>query len=190
MSLPIIFTGRGVEVTEALKNYIEDRLLKVPHIEMVTHVDVEIGKTVFHKGSDKDFYIRLLLTLPKAVVRIKKEGADVYVLMDEMVPSLHHKMLHYKDNFRKWEGSESWPETAIVEDVAQYKDDSASAIYAGYTPTVRRKIISEMAPMSVTEAIERMELLDREFFVFKDIQSNNIAVVAKKGNGYEVVVAQ
>lgn len=189
MSLPITFTGRGVEVTESMQNYIEDKLSKLPHIELVTQINVEVGKTVFHKGSEKDFYVRLLLTLPRAIVRMKKEGADVYVLVDDMVPSLHSKMVHYKENFRKWEGAESWPETAVVEDFKQTEDDTSSAMYASYTPNVRRKVITEMSPMSVTEAIERMELLDRSFFIFKDVQSGKIAVVVKKDNDYEMVVA-
>lgn len=189
MSLPIIYTGRGVEVTESMKNYIEEKLEKVPHMDSVTLVNIEVGKTVFHKGSEKDFYVRLLVTLPKAVLRIKKEGADVYVLFDDMMPSLHKKMVQYKDNFRKWEGAETWPETAVVEDTADKETESAaSAIYAGYVPNVRRKVITEMPPMSVTEAIERMELLDKEFFIFKDVQSGNVAVVAKRNGEYEMIV--
>lgn len=192
MALPITFTGRGVEVTDSIRQFVEDKLSKLPHIELVTQINVEVGKTVFHKGSESDFYVRILITLPKAVVRIKKEGAEVYPLMDEMIPSLHKKMVHYKDNFRKWEGAEAWPETVMTEDFAskQAADDSTSAMYAGYTPKVRRKVVTEMSPMSVTEAIERMELLDKEFFVYKDVQTGNVAVVAKKGEEYEVVVAE
>lgn len=190
MSLPITFTGRGVEVTDSMQQYIQDKLSKLPHIELVTQINVEVGKTVFHKGSEKDFYVRLLLTLPRAVVRMKKEGAEVYSLVDDMTPSLHSKMVHYKENFRKWEGAESWPETAVVEDFKQTDEDpQSSAMYASYTPNVRRKVITEMAPMSVTEAIERMELLDKEFFIFKDVQSGKIAVVVKKGTDYEMVIA-
>lgn len=190
MSLPITYNGRGVEVTDAIKQYIEEKLLKIPHVEQVTQVNVEIGKTVFHKGSEKDFYVRLLLTLPKAVVRIKKEGADVYVLLDDILPSLSKKLVQYKENFRKWEGSETWPETTVTEDMqAVGPDDSTSAIYASYTPKVRRKVLTEMVPMSVTEAIERMELLDKEYFIFKDVQTNHIAVVARKNGEYEMVVA-
>lgn len=191
MSLPITYTGRGVEVTDPMKTYIEDKLLKIPHMELATSINLEVGKTVFHKGAEKDFYVRILITLPKAVVRMKKEGGDVYVLFDAMAPSLRGKLVHYKDNFRKWEGAESWPETAIVEDVKEEAtaDDSSSALYAGYSPKIRRKVITEMAPMSVTEAIERMELLDKDFFIFKDVQSSKIAVVVKKGNEYEIVVA-
>ncbi|WKZ23890.1 MAG: ribosome-associated translation inhibitor RaiA [Candidatus Dojkabacteria bacterium] len=190
MNVPILFTGRNVEVTDSMKSYIEDKINKLPHVELATQISVEVGKTVFHKGADKDFYVRILMNLPKAVVRMKKDGGDVYVLVDDMMPSLHAKLVKYKDNFRKWDGAESWPEAAIVEDLAVTDhDESASAIYAGYVPPVRRKVIKEMPPMSVTEAIERMELLDKSLFIFKDVQSGNVAVVVKKDDEYEMVIA-
>ena len=187
MSIPISFTGRGVEVTDSMKNFITEKLEKVPHIELATQANVEVGQTMAHKGTENDFYVRILLNLPRAILRMKKEGSEVYDLVDQMLPSLHQKMVQYKENFRKWEGAETWPETQVTEDIKE--EESNSAMYAGYTPNVRRKVLTEMAPMSVTEAIERLELLDKQFFVFKDVQSGNIAVVSKKGANYEMIVA-
>lgn len=190
MPVPVTYTGRSVEVTDAMRTYFQDKLEKLPHIELATQVDIEIGNTASHRGAARDFYVRILLMLPKAVVRMKKEGADVYVLFDEMIPSLHKKMVHYKDNFRKWEGAETWPESAVVEDIGGVAEESsASAVYASYTPNVRRKNLVEMTPMSVTEAIERMELLDKTFFLFKDVQTNKIAVISKENGDYEMIVA-
>ncbi len=187
--MQVTFTGRGLEVTDSMKQFITDKLSKIPHIDMSLQVNCEVGQTVSHKGASKDFYVRVLITLPKAVVRMKKDGADVYALVDEMTPSLQKKLVQYKDNFRKWEGAEQWPESAVVEEDA-IVDDSASAVYAGYVPQIRKKVLTEMPPMSVTEAVERMELMDRDFFVFRDVQTSKIAVVARRGDGYEMVVTE
>lgn len=188
MDIPIIFTGRNVDVTESMRQFITEKLEKVLYIESATSINCEVGQTMSHRGTEKDFYVRFLINLPRAQVRLKKEGPEVYPLVDEMMISLRNKMVQYKDNLKKWEGTEVWPESPVVED-ASLLDDSASAVYAGYTPHIRRKVISEMAPMSVTEAIERMELLDKDYFVFKDIQSGKVSVVARKTGEYEVVVA-
>lgn len=188
MDFPITFTGRGVEITDAMKSFVEDRISKLLHIELATHVSCEIGQTTSHRGAAKDFYVRFLINLPKAQVRLRKDGPEVYALIDEMVLSLKKKMVQYKENFKKWEGAETWPEADLVEDASLQSDD-VSASYAGYTPKIRRKVIREMTPMSVTEAIERMELLDKDYFIFKDVQSSSIAIVARKGGEYEVVVA-
>jgi putative sigma-54 modulation protein len=188
MALPLSFTGRNVEITDAMKQFITEKLEKVIYMDLATSVDCEIGQTMSHRGTEKDFYVRFLIRLPRAEVRLKKEAAEVYPLVDEMMVTLHKKMVQYKDNFQKWEGTETWPESQVIEDVVAAVDDSASAVYAGYTPKVRRKVLTEMIPMSVTEAIERMELLDKEFFVFKDVHSSKIAAVARKGGEYEMVV--
>lgn len=185
--MQITFTGRGLEVTESMKQFITEKLMKVPHLDMALQVNCEVGQTVSHKGSEKDFYLRVLITLPKAVVRMRKEGAEVYSLVDEMFPSLQKKLVQYKENFRKWEGAEQWPESTVVEEYI-VPDDSSSAVYAGYLPQVRKKILTEMPPMSVTEAIERMELMDRDFFVFREVQSSKIAVVARMAGGYELIM--
>jgi putative sigma-54 modulation protein len=188
MELPLTFTGRNVEVTDAMRQFITEKMEKVLHIENATSINCEIGQTMSHRGSEKDFYVRFLVSLPRAQVRLKKEGPDMYPLVDEMMITLRNKMVQYKDNLQKWEGTESWPESAVVEDTA-VEDNSASAVYAGYTPNIRRKVVTEMAPMSVTEAIERMELLDKDYFIFKDVQSGKVAVVARKGSEYEMIVA-
>lgn len=190
MSHHIVFTGRNVEVTDSIKEFITEKLDKIPNIDTATSMQVEVGQTVAHKGTADDFYVRILINLPRAVVRYKKDGEDVYKIFDSMLPSLHKKMVQYKENFRKWEGQESWPEMVIEEDFEKVKDDSASAVYASYEPTIRRKVLKEMSPMTVTEAIERMELLDKDYFVFKDVKTNGIAVVMRKNNGYEMVATE
>jgi len=182
--MQVTFTGRGLEITEAMKDFITEKLEKIPYIESATHINCEIGQEIAHKGTEKDFYIRLLITLPKAAVRMKKEGPEVYSLLDEMLPSIQKKLVQYKENSKKWEGSEQWPEAKVEEEQV---DTSVSAVYANYVPKIKRKNITEMQPMSVSEAIERMELLDKSFFVFKDILTNSIAVVSKKGGSYELI---
>ena len=40
-----------------------------------------------------------------------------------------------------------------------------------------------MKPMSEEEAILQMELLEHQFYIFKDAETNNIAVVYKRNEG-------
>lgn len=182
--MQVTFTGRGLEVTDAMKQFITEKLEKLPNTEAVLHTNCEVGQEVAHKGVEKDFYIRILVTLPKAVIRIKKEGPEVYALLDEMLPRIQKKMVQYKDNRHKWEGREIWPEATFNEN-----DDSASAVYAGYEPKVRRKVVTEMPPMSIREAIERMELLDKSVYLFKDVQTGKVAVITRDAGNYEVLIA-
>ena len=47
---------------------------------------------------------------------------------------------------------------------------------------VKRKKI-EVKPMSEEEAILQMELLEHQFYIFRDAETNNVAVVYKRNEG-------
>jgi len=190
MALSINYSGRNVDVTDSIQEYTTAKLASLPHIDLATSVSVEVGQHVAHKGVSKDFYVRVLIVLPRAVVRVKKEGDDVYKIVDTMLSSLRAKLTKYKDHFRKWEGEESWPEIKIEENARYKHDPEVSAMYAGYEPPVRRKKLVIDHPMSVSEAVERMELLDKKYFIFRDISTSKLAVLARAEEDYELVVIE
>lgn len=187
MKATVVFTGRGLDITPAMKEFITEKLEKLTYIDMALLIDCEVGQTVAHKGKKDDFYVRFLITVPKAAVRLKKNGPEVYSLVDFMMPMLQEKLVQYKENLRKWEGSEAWPEPTVVEAHSQADE---SSVYAGYVPKIRKKVLAELTTVSVTEAIERMELMDRDFYVFKDISSGKISIISKQGTGYELLVPE
>mgnify|MGYP000246036646 CR=1 FL=1 len=182
MNSKFIFSGKGVDLTESIKSYFLDKVKRVRYIELALVVDLEVGENISHKGVATDFYIRVLITLPKTLLRIKKVGEDVYKLIDEMVDNLEEKLKKYKDNLRKWEGSEPWPVRRIIED-ADYKLDN-DGNYSNYLTPVRRKYVEHTIPISVEEAIQRMELLGKEFFFFRNVEDNEYAVIYKENSGY------
>jgi len=47
---------------------------------------------------------------------------------------------------------------------------------------VKRKTV-EVKPMSEDEAILQMELLEHQFYIFKDAETNKVAVVYKRKEG-------
>ena len=59
--------------------------------------------------------------------------------------------------------------------ILQVEEDNVDKI-------VKRKKV-EVKPMSEEEAILQMELLEHQFYIFKDAETNNVAVVYKRNEG-------
>lgn len=184
---PLSISGRGVEVTEAIKQYIEEKIQRINFIELSTAIHCEVSYAKGHRGADQDFAFRILVDMPSAVVRIRKEGKDLYALVDEVVDSADSKMVKYKDNLRKWEGSESWPEAQVIADEAEQKSENIDAQYLNYKPQIRRKILAELSPISIEEALARMELLGKNYFLFKDISTGKLALLTFEEGEYLLV---
>ncbi|WKZ30193.1 MAG: HPF/RaiA family ribosome-associated protein [Candidatus Dojkabacteria bacterium] len=181
------FSARGMSITEGMKAHITEKLEKITYIDDALSVSCEVGKTVSHRGSDSDFYIKVLVSYPKAVIRVKKEGNDIYPIMDMIAEALQKKVNQYHDGKRKWEGQENWPKYDLVDEIVDDESIEASK-YATYTPAVRKKVISELAPITVSQAIEHLELLGKMFYLFKDIETGKLSVIYKDDAGYTLLI--
>lgn len=183
----IQFSARGMSITEGMKSYIIEKLEKITYIDDAITISCEVGKTVSHRGTDTDFYVKVLLHYPKAFIRVKKEGSDVYPIMDMIIEALQKKVNQYQDSKRKWDGQENWPQFDVVDE--SINDETLEARkYATYEPAVRRKIITDLSPMTVSQAIEHLELLGKTLYLFKDIETSKLSVIYKDDAGYTLLV--
>ncbi len=184
-SLNMRFKAKGMELSSALKEYFIGKIDKLEHKGLVEWIDVEFGQTIAHRGVADDFYVRVLLKMPKAYVRVKKSGDDIYALVDEVVDILVQKVNQY---FSKLAEQPKVPEKLIVlQDQEDFSNDVAK--YLDYEVRVRRKELKEMAPMTVQEAVVHLELLGLPAFIFRNVEDgNSVQMLYKDGTEYVLVV--
>lgn len=179
------FKAKGMELSTALKEYFIEKIDKLEHKGLVEWIDVEFGQTIAHRGVADDFYVRVLLKMPKAYVRVKKSGDDIYALVDEVTDILVQKVNQY---FNKLADQPKVPQKVLVlQDQEDFSSDAAK--YLDYEVRVRRKELKEMAPMTVQEAVVHLELLGLPAFIFRNVEDNNaIQMIYKDGTEYVLVV--
>ena len=186
MALPDLkVSGHGMEVTEALRAYIEEKLKKYERLfELATSVEVECTENVAARGVDKDFRVEISMKLPRTVARVEKEGSDLYALVDQATDVIFRKVKRYKDKLRQWEGKKQW---VVEEEIGREEEDDSDFIT--YVPKiVKRKKIEECRPVSEAEAIERMEMMGYDCFLFKSKETGLISMVyRRKRGGYGLV---
>ncbi|MBN1618000.1 ribosome-associated translation inhibitor RaiA [Candidatus Dojkabacteria bacterium] len=184
MSLPEIqISGNGMDITDAIRTYIEDKITKYERIyNICTSIRVECTEHVAARGVDKDFKIDITMHLPKAIARVEKSGSDVYALVDETTDILARKVKRYKDKFRQWEGKSPWKVDSSETDATDIVDDTMD--YVNYSPKItQRFVMDDSTPMYEAEAIEHMELLGKECFLFKHKEKGIFCMVYKISDG-------
>jgi putative sigma-54 modulation protein len=186
MALPNVrISGHGMEVTDAMKKYVEEKLNKYERVfDLATSIDVEFVENVAARGVDTDFKVEIMMALPRTVARVEKSGSDIYAIVDETTDVIYRKVKRYKEKLRQWEGSSPWKvEEGEIGDVSEDFD------FITYIPKiVRRKKLEDCRPMSEAEAIERMEMLGYDTFLFKNMETGVYSLVYKrKRGGYGIV---
>lgn len=185
MALPEVkVSGHGMEVTDSVRSYIQDKITKHARVfDVATSIEVECVAEIAARGVDQDFKVEMTMKLPRTVARVEKEGAELYAIVDEVTDVMYRKVKRYKDKLRNWEGSSPWK----VEEGSA--GGSGDFDFVSYVPKiVKRKKIENCTPVSEVEAIERMEMMGYDSFLFKNKDTGLFSMVyRRKRGGYGLV---
>lgn len=163
--MKINIRGNKLEVTEAIKDYIFEKLGK---LDKYFSNPEEINATVCLKVRGKEQIVEITIPIKKAILRCEETNNDLYASIDFAVDKLERQIRKNKTKIKKQK--ERYLEISEF-DVEQDEEEKTSL--------VKRKII-EAKPMSEEEAILQMELLGHSFFVFKNMEDGNTEVIYKR----------
>lgn len=170
--MKIIFKGKHIEVTDAMRNYIEKRLRKIERhfdhiLEVIVTLSVEKNRQI----------VEATLQASRALIRAEEETDDMYTSIDRVVDKLERQIQKYKEKYfhKPHPGKEK---KGLVNEGANVEDSEPDKI-AKIVKTKRFAI----KPMSVEEAAMQMDLLGHNFFVFANDNTNKVNVLYKRKDG-------
>ncbi len=162
--------GDKMVVTEAIKNYTEDKLKRLEKY----FKDDDITANVLTKVRGNSQIIEVTIPTSKFILRSEEENEDLYAAIDLVADKLERQIRKNKTRLNK-NIKENIKEFNLDYEIEEIKDEEEEKI-------VKRKKI-EMKPMDEEEAILEMELLGHSFFVYKDMDTNDICVLYKRKDG-------
>ena len=171
--------GKNVEVTPNLREYVEKRVGKITrYFDNIEEVSVLLA---VEKGRH---IVEVTAEIPRGglVLRGQESTADMYSSIDLVVEKLERQIRKQKTKLeRRFRGggfkSELFAEEQKARAAAEQHEDES-----GEYPVVKTKRFV-VKPMDVQEAIMQMNLLNHNFFVFRDAETENFCVVYKRNDG-------
>ena len=167
--------GKNIEVTDAIKSYIESKIGRVEKY----FKDTDLTATVTIRVRGKEQIVEVTIPASRMVLRAEEKHNDLYAAVDLVSDKLERQIRKNKTKARK-----NLKQTIIFND---FDVDSTEDIDDSI---VKRKVI-DTKPMSEEEAILQMELIGHDFFLFKNDETNELCVVYKrKDKGYGILEAK
>ena len=171
----ITITGRNIELTQGLKEAVEDKLNKLekyftPETEVYVTLSVE-------KERQK---IEVTIPIKGHVIRSEQVSTDMYVSIDLVEEIIEKQLKKYRTRLtsKKLNAAENFKQEFI--ETAEEAEDEEVKI-------VRSKKFG-MKPMYPEDACIQMELSGHDFFVFRNAETDEVNVVYKrKGNTYGLI---
>lgn len=181
--------GENLEVTPALKTYVEKKVSKLERYFDTTPVaDVHVKL----QKQNSDSIIEVTIPMPQLLLRAEENHADMYAAVDLVVEKLERQIRKYKTKVnRKFRQNGSVKQLfnnnmeALQEQVAQNGDPSNEEFPedpVDELEVVRTKRFN-LKPMDAEEAILQMDMLGHNFFVFSNAVNGDTSVVYKRKDG-------
>ena len=172
--MKIIITGRNIELTEGLKNAVEDKLNKLEKY-FTPDTDVYVTLSV-EKERQK---VEVTIPMKGNIVRSEQVSSDMYVSIDLVEEVIERQLKKYRTKLiAKHQSAASAFKQEFLEE--QSVEDEEIQI------TRVKKF--DMKPMYAEDACVQMELLGHDFFVFVNAETDEVNVVYKrKGNTYGLI---
>ena len=171
----IKITGRNIELTDGIKDAVEERLSK---LEKFFTADTDVFVTLsVEKERQK---IEVTIPIKGHVIRSEQVSNDMYVSIDLAAEVIERQLKKYKNKFRAEQqaGAASLRKDFLDKDYEDEEDD---------IKIVRTKKF-DIKPMYAEDACIQMELLGHDFFVFCNAETDEVNVVYKrKGNTYGLI---
>lgn len=165
-----IFHGKHMDVTEALKQYAEQKISRVETVEPVEEAVV----TFTVRGHKDDMHkVEVMLRLESGTIRAEERTEDMYASIDAVADKLARRLRKLKEKLRRRFRRGSMKELAVNTELEEEQDPFAIA---------RVKQLS-LKPIDVEDAILEMNLLDHNFYVYINRHTNATEVVYKRVDG-------
>ena len=159
--------GRKLEVTDAIKGYIEEKLKK---LDKYFENPSDITATVVVKVRGNDQIIEVTVPSKRFTLRGEESHKDLYAAIDLVTDKIERQIRKNKTRIKK-----NFKEVITFDsDVEEIEEDNNKII--------KRKTI-DMKPMSEEEAILQMNLLGHDFFVFNNTDTQNVSILYKRKDG-------
>jgi putative sigma-54 modulation protein len=172
--MQLIIQGKNIEVTDRLREYVEKKVSRLDrYMSDIAEARVELS-TESARSAEHRQVAQLTLRAKRKILRAEERTDDIFASIDAMVNKIHRQIARYKGKRRGRErGVEEMP--LSDEYYVEEEDELSRRI-------VRTKRFN-MAPMDEVEAVEQMELLGHDFFVFYNVNDDGINVLYRRRDG-------
>ncbi|MCP4428779.1 MAG: ribosome-associated translation inhibitor RaiA [Chloroflexi bacterium] len=177
--MELSINGRNLKVTQRLENYVQKKAGRLDrYMPNLVKVHVDLSEENTRSAVQRQVAQVTIRDDRGTILRAEERSSDMFASIDAVVDKLHRQINRYRGKRRrKWRnvGGEEpiLGEPLPLEDEFEEEEEQTIVRYKRFP----------LHPMPAEEAIEQMELLGHDFFVFFNPEDDGINVLYKRHDG-------
>jgi putative sigma-54 modulation protein len=186
--MQLIVQGKNIQVTDRLREYVETKVDRLDrYLPTITDARMELASEQTRKHGDRQI-AQLTVHSKGMMLRAEERSGDIFTSVDMVMDKMKRQIDRYKSKRR---GRLRGAQSREAEDLGfEDREVDAEALLDEITGdeealdgTIVRIKRFQVSPMNPEEAIEQMELLGHDFFVFYNADGGQFNVVYRRRDG-------
>ena len=194
--MKLLIHGRNLELSTALREYTQSKLEKaIQHFEEIVK-EADVHLSVARNPRVTQQIAEVTVFANGTVIRAQERSENLYASIDLVASKLSRQLRKYKERHNNHHQSHGHKasSTPITESSTEQSPVDPSLLKGKEAhlpnPGIRRKYFP-MKPMSIDEARHQLDLIDHDFYFFRDKESQELQVIYKRNHGgYGVIQAK
>ncbi|MCZ2402779.1 ribosome-associated translation inhibitor RaiA [Paenarthrobacter sp. Z7-10] len=208
-------SGRNLIVSDRFREYAGEKMSKIEQLgDKVQRIDAKVSKETNAHAADAQLTVELTVQGRGPVIRAEASAGDKFAAFDVAYNKLLERLRRAKDRKKVHHGRHTpkavstatstlepvsatgpiyiQPEAASQAPAAEAEERSPyeidNDIPAGDSPVLIRRKVFPAAPLTLDDAVDSMELVGHDFYLFVDSATNSPSVVyRRRGWTYGVI---
>ncbi|TCS64741.1 ribosome hibernation-promoting factor, HPF/YfiA family [Varunaivibrio sulfuroxidans] len=176
--MDITVKGKQIDVGDSLRGYVEENLTG----GVVKYFEKAIDATVVFSKPTHDFSVDITVHAGRGVsVQGHGEGADAHTAFDGALERISKQLRRYKR--RLTDHHKRVPEVTSAQYAIIAQETSDEEPVEDSHPAIVAEMVQEIATLSVSEAVMRLDLGDLPVVVFRNGANGGVNVVYRRHDG-------
>jgi putative sigma-54 modulation protein len=179
--MQITLKGKNVEITDWLREYVQKKVDKLDrYLPDIQEARVELSTQETRSIQDRQV-AQLTVRGNGLMLRAEERTDDMFAAIDAVIDKMHRQIVRYKGKrIDRWQGQGT--NRSEIE-LPPLDEDVLEELAEEETRRIVRVKRFPVSPMDEEEAIEQMELLGHDFFVFFNPNSGRMSVLYRRKDG-------
>jgi putative sigma-54 modulation protein len=186
--MKLLIHGRNLDVTPAIRDYTEEKLSRALNNfnGLVKEADVHLSVARNPRVTQQTAEVTVFAN--GTVIRAQEHSENLYASIDLVASKLSRQLRRHKERHSDHHHSPGHNASQTANTAGVVVDAPVErSLLEGKTAElpnrgVRRKYFA-MPAMALEDAMHQLDVIDHDFYVFRDAQNGNIQVVYRRNHG-------
>lgn len=188
--MKLVIQGKNIEITDAIRDHVRQKIQKaVIHYErLAMEVDVNLSvannpRITAQQTAEVTIYAN------GSIIRAEESSENLYASIDMVADKVSRRLRKYKEKRTTTKGNTSVKvvPTDVLGQMDSISPDALDDRLQNGQPELPSQVVRTkyfpMPPMSVDEAIEHLQMVGHDFYMFRNQETGEINVAYKRNHG-------